>query len=177
MGRSAARRWVSILMCGAVVLAVLASCTARAPSPRSSLPAQRAEPLAPRQPPVPPSEATAPSPTISPPQAPPPSARGQAQRTRPHASEDGRQRTHPSADIARSVQPAGRGGLVALDFDHADITAGVQTVSEILGVNYILAPGVPGTVARPTPRQPSGGGLVGGFRGIPRVPGFSPSPD
>src|SRR5438445_8163643 len=38
---------------------------ARAPSPRSSLPAQRAEPLAPRQPPVPPSEATAPSPTIS----------------------------------------------------------------------------------------------------------------
>src|SRR2546425_11555867 len=145
MGRSAARRWVSILVCGAVVLAVLASCTASARSRGSPLPAARADPLAPRQPPVPPSEATAPSPTISPPQAPPPSARGQAQRTRPHASEDGRQRTHPSADIARSVQPAGRGGLVALDFDHADITAVGPTGSEILGVNYIPAPDGQGT--------------------------------
>jgi len=173
MGRSAARRWVSILVCGAVVLAVLASCTARAPSPRSSLPAQRAEPLAPRQPPVPPSEATAPSPTISPPQAPPPSARGQAQRTRPHASEDGRQRTHPSADIARSVQPAGRGGLVALDFDHADITAVVQTVSEILGFNYILAPDVQGTVTVRTIGQLSRSDLFDVFRAILDVHGFT----
>src|SRR2546426_318456 len=173
MGRSAARRWVSILVCGAVVLAVLASCTARAPSPRSSLPAQRAEPLAPRQSPVPPSEATAPSPTISPPQAPPPSARGQAQRTRPHASEDGRQRTHPSADIARSVQPAGRGGLVALDFDHADITAVVQTVSEILGFNYILAPDVQGTVSVRTIGQRSRSDLFDVFRAILDVHGFT----
>src|SRR5436309_6079563 len=135
MGRSAARRWVSILVCGAVVLAVLASCTARAPSPRSSLPAQRAEPLAPRQPPVPPSEATAPSPTISPPQAPPPSAREQAQRTRPQASDDGRQRTRQSADIARSLQPAGRGGLVALDFDHADITAAGRLEGKSIRIN------------------------------------------
>src|SRR2546425_6500822 len=163
MGRSAARRWVSILVCGAVVLAVLASCTASARSRGSPLPAARADPLAPRQPPVPPSEATAPSPTISPPQAPPPSARGQAQRTRPHASEDGRQRTHPSADIARSVQPAGRGGLVALDFDHADITAGVQTVRGSLRVHYIPAPDLPGTADlrthRPLPRGDPFGGL------------------
>jgi len=173
MGRSAARRWVSILVCGAVVLAVLASCTARAPSLRSSLSAQRAEPLVPRQPPVPPSEVPPPSPTIPPPQATPPSATEPAQRTRPDAGDDGRQRTRPSADIARSVQPAGRGGLVALDFDHADITAVVQTVSEIVGFNYILAPDVQGTVTVRTIGQLSRGDLFDVFRAILDVHGFT----
>ncbi len=173
MGRSAARRWVSILVCGAVVLAVLASCTARAPSLRSSLSAQRAEPLVPRQPPVPPSEVPPPSPTIPPPQATPPSATEPAQRTRPDAGDDGRQRTRPSADIARSVQPAGRGGLVALDFDHADITAVVQTVSEIVGFNYILAPNVQGTVTVRTLGQISRSDLFDVFRAILDVHGFT----
>ncbi len=173
MGRSAARRWVSILVCGAVVLAVLASCTARAPSLRSSLSAQRAEPLVPRQPPVPPSEVPPPSPTIPPPQATPPSATEPAQRTRPDAGDDGRQRTRPSADIARSVQPAGRGGLVALDFDHADIAAFVQTVSEIVGFNYILAPDVQGTVTVRTLGQISRSDLFDVFRAILDVHGFT----
>jgi len=164
---------VSILVCGAVVLAVLASCTARAPSLRSSLSAQRAEPLVPRQPPVPPSEVPPPSPTIPPPQATPPSATEPAQRTRPDAGDDGRQRTRPSADIARSVQPAGRGGLVALDFDHADITAVVQTVSEIVGFNYILAPNVQGTVTVRTLGQISRSDLFDVFRAILDVHGFT----
>src|SRR5262249_47876197 len=154
-------------------LVVLASCTARAPSRRSPLPAQRAEPLVPRQPPVPPSEATPPSPTIPPPQATPPSSTEQAQRTRPDAGADGRQRAHPSADIARSVQPAGRGGLVALDFDHADIAAVVQTVSEIVGFNYILAPDVQGTVTVRTIGQISRSDLFDAFRAILDVHGFA----
>jgi type II secretory pathway component GspD/PulD (secretin) len=71
------------------------------------------------------------------------------------------------------VQPAGRGGLVALDFDHADITAVVQTVSEIVGFNYILAPDVQGTVTVRTLGQISRGDLFDVFRAILDVHGFT----
>jgi general secretion pathway protein D len=168
MERSVAQRWGGVLTCGAVVLAVFASCTTRGTSPRSSLPAQRAEPLVQRQPPVLPSAAPPP-----PTQVPPPSAREPAPRTRPDASDDGRQRTRPSTDAARSIPPAGRDGLVALDFDRADITAVIQTVSEIVGFNYILAPEVQGTVTVRTIGQISRSDLFDVFRAILDVHGFT----
>ena len=62
---------------------------------------------------------------------------------------------------------------MALDFDHADITAVVQTVSEIVGFNYILAPDVQGTVTVRTIGQLSRGDLFDVFRAILDVHGFT----
>src|SRR5213592_456533 len=128
MGRVSGPPWyVSILPCSVVVLALLTGCATRGLSPRSSPPVSRTEPLVlpPRS--VSPSE---PAPPITPPQA-----TDAARRTRPDSTDDGRSRAHAPTDVERSAAPAGRGGLVALDFHHADITAVIQTVSEIVGLD------------------------------------------
>src|SRR5437773_7866835 len=147
MGRVSGPPWhVSILPCSVVVLALLTGCATRGLSPRSSPPVSRTEPLVlpPRS--VSPSEAAPPSTAPPPPTITPPQATDAAGRTRPDSTDDGRSRAHAPTDVERSAAPAGRGGLVALDFHHADITAVIQTVSEIVGFNFLLAPDVQGAV-------------------------------
>jgi len=135
----------------------------------------RTEPLVlpPRS--VSPSEAAPPPPSTAPP-APvitPPQATDAARRTRPDSTDDGRSRAHAPTDVERSAAPAGRGGLVALDFHHADITAVIQTVSEIVGFNFLLAPDVQGTVTVRTIGQISRSDLFDVFRAILDVNGFT----
>src|SRR5439155_1623935 len=176
MGRVSGPPWyVSILPCSVVVLALLTGCATRGLSPRSSPPVSRTEPLVlpPRS--VSPSEAAPPPPSTAPP-APvitPPQATDAARRTRPDSTDDGRSRAHAPTDVERSAAPAGRGGLVALDFHHADITAVIQTVSEIVGFNFLLAPDVQGTVTVRTIGQISRSDLFDVFRAILDVNGFT----
>src|SRR2546427_28122 len=170
-----------ILPWSVVVLAVLAGCAARGPSTRSSPAVSRTEPavLPPRSVPsseaaLPPSTTASPSPPITPPPATvaPSQARDAAGRARPDSSDDGRPRAQAPTDVARSTQ-AGRGGLVALDFQRADITAVILTVSEIVGFNYVLAPDVQGTVTVRTIGQISRSDLFDVFRAILDVNGFT----
>src|SRR5207249_138368 len=172
MGRVSGPPWyVSILPCSVVVLALLTGCATRGLSPRSSPPVSRTEPLvlpprsvSPSEAAPPPSSTAAPAPVIT-----PPPATDAARRTRPDSTDDGRSRAHAPTDVERSAAPAGRGGLVALDFHHADITAVIQTVSEIVGFNFLLAPDVQGAVTVRTIGQISRSDLVDVVRAIPDV--------
>src|SRR5262245_32193116 len=157
MGRESAPQWcVRIAACSAVVLAVLAGCVTRGSSPRPSPPVSRTEPLAlpPRS--VPPSQAAASPPTTAPAITLPPATITASQTT------DAPGRARPS-----------NGGLVALDFQGADITSVILTVSEIVGFNYILAPDVRGTVTVRTMGQISHSDLFDVFRAILDVHGFT----
>src|SRR5213594_3968233 len=174
MRRSSGPRWsMRILPWSIVVLALLAGCATRGPSPRSSPPVSRTEPLVlpPRS--VPPPEAAPPSTAPPPPTITPPQATDAAGRTRPDSTDDGRSRAHAPTDVERSAAPAGRGGLVALDFHHADITAVIQTVSEFVGFNFLLAPDVQGAVTVRTIGQISRSDLFDVFRAILDVNGFT----
>ncbi len=52
----------------------------------------------------------------------------------------------PPTPEAKSPAGGDQGKFVALNFDNADITVVIQTIAELIDLNYILAPGVQGRV-------------------------------
>src|SRR2546425_7206160 len=124
-----------------VLFSFLVGCATPEPMPRSRLSAPRPTPLLipappvtlPRAPEPPPGAATVVG--AGPKAAGPESAGPPAGVAAP-----------PSPPAAAPAPPSGRGPLITLDFDQADIETVVRTVSEILGFNYVLAPDVQGRV-------------------------------
>jgi type II secretory pathway component GspD/PulD (secretin) len=62
---------------------------------------------------------------------------------------------------------------ISLDFDHADLEAVIQWVSELVGFNYVLAPDVRGKVTVRTPRPIRPEDLFSVFLSILEVQGFT----
>jgi general secretion pathway protein D len=64
-------------------------------------------------------------------------------------------------------------GLIVLDFDNADLETVIQSVSEIVGFNYVLAPDVRGKVTVRTPRPIRPEEVFSVFLSILEVQGFT----
>ncbi len=147
----------------------LVGCATPEPMPRSRLSAPRPTPL------------LVPAPPVTPPRAPEPPPPGTATVVGAGPKAAGPEGAGPPAGVASPpsppaaapAPPSGRGPLITLDFDQADIETVVRTVSEILGFNYVLAPDVQGRVTVHTLGRIPRDDLFGVLLAILEVHGFT----